>query len=138
MTAPASGILDRIAAVFSSWIGYGWLVAFVIWLAGTVFILRIVYRYFLERFGTRIPTIVVFALWTIILMGIAGHYLGYGQPGEDRRPTRAVNACGNPGPVDKRRSKACRPLDIPDGEDPARSKKYSVLTAKNSASSSTA
>jgi len=74
-------LLDRLAAVFSSWVGYGWLTAFVIWLVGTIFILRVVYRYFMERMGTRIPTIVIFALWTVIVMGIAGHFLGYGQPG---------------------------------------------------------
>jgi ABC-type multidrug transport system permease subunit len=77
----ASGFLDRIAAAFSSWIGFGWLSVFCIWLAGTIFILRVVYRFFLERLGTRIPTLVIFVLWTVILMGIAGHYLGYGQPG---------------------------------------------------------
>ncbi len=80
----STGIFDRLAAAFSSWIGYGWLTAFLIWAAGTIVILRVVYRYFLERIGTRIPTIVIFALWTIIVMGIAGHYLGYGQPGENR------------------------------------------------------
>jgi hypothetical protein len=81
MTTAVTGFFARIAEAFSSWIGFGWLAAFLIWLAGTIFILRVVYRFFLERFGTRIPTAVIFALWTIILMGIAGHYLGYGQPG---------------------------------------------------------
>ena len=76
-----SSFLGGIAAAFSSWIGYGWLAVFLVWLAGTIFILRVVYRFFLERFGSRIPTVVVFALWTIILIGIAGHYFGYGQPG---------------------------------------------------------
>ena len=77
----SQGFFARIAGFFVSWIGFGWIAVLFLWLAGTVVILTAVHRFFLERFGTRIPTAVIFAVWTILLMGIGGHFLGYGQPG---------------------------------------------------------
>ena len=65
----------------TSWIGYGWLAILAVWLVGTILILSVVYRFILERFATRIPTIVIFVLWTFICMGVGGRLLGYGPPG---------------------------------------------------------
>ena len=73
--------MTRITTFIASWIGYGWLAVLAVWLAGTIVILTVVYRAILARFGTRIPTIVIFALWTWLCMGIGGRYLGYGPPG---------------------------------------------------------
>ena len=65
---------------FERWIGWGWAVLFVVWLAGTVFILSVIYRWFLERFASRLPTAVVFILWTLAIAIIGGKTFGYGAP----------------------------------------------------------
>jgi len=69
-----------IAEGFLKWIGWGWALAFLIWLAGSIVILTAGYRYLLERFRSRLPTAVIFIVWTLIVLGIAGSYFGYGVP----------------------------------------------------------
>ena len=70
-----------IVSQLEHWVGWGWTGLFALWLAGTVVILTIVQRWFLERFATRIPTIVIFVVWTLAILGIGGKYFGYGPPG---------------------------------------------------------
>jgi hypothetical protein len=69
-----------IAEGFLRWVGWGWGLAFLVWLGGSIVILTIGYRFFLERFRSRLPTAVVFIVWTLAVLGVAGSYLGYGVP----------------------------------------------------------
>jgi len=65
---------------FEHWVGWGWGALFLIWLAGTVFILRIIYRWSMERYASRIPAAVVFILWTLMIVLIGGKSFGYAPP----------------------------------------------------------
>ena len=65
---------------FLRWIGWGWTLAFVLWLAGTLVVLGPVQRHFLERTGSRRITIVVFILWSLAVIGMAARSLGFGAP----------------------------------------------------------
>ena len=65
---------------FLHWVGWGWAALFVVWLAGTIFILTVVYRWFLERLATRIPTAVIFIIWTLAIVLVGGKSFGYGAP----------------------------------------------------------
>ncbi len=65
---------------FEHWVGWGWGLVFLVWLAGTVFILTVVQRWFLERFASRIPTAVIFIVWTLAVLAAGGRVLGYGAP----------------------------------------------------------
>jgi hypothetical protein len=69
------------AAWFGEWIGWGWGLTFLVWLGGGFLILTVVYRRLMERFQSRLPTAVVFVLWTLVVVGMASRYLGYGPPG---------------------------------------------------------
>ena len=69
-----------ISEIFSRWIGWGWALAFLVWLAGTILILTGVQRYFLERTGSRRITIVVFIVWSLAVIGIAARLNGFGAP----------------------------------------------------------
>jgi|GEM_PF-2414232 hypothetical protein len=74
-------IVNEISVWFREWVGWGWALTFLVWLGGSVFILTVVYRRFMERFQSRLPTAVVFVLWTLVVVGTASRYLGFGQPG---------------------------------------------------------
>ena len=69
------------AVWFQEWIGWGWGLTFLVWLGGGIFILTVVYRSLMERFQSRLPTAVVFVVWTLVVVGTASRYLGFGQPG---------------------------------------------------------
>jgi multisubunit Na+/H+ antiporter MnhB subunit len=73
--------MSDLVAWFGEWIGWGWGFTFLIWVAGSIIILTIVYRRFMERFQSRLPTAAVFVLWTLMVVGMASRYLGFGQPG---------------------------------------------------------
>jgi hypothetical protein len=73
-------MIAGISDAFLRWIGWGWGLAFLIWLSGGIFILTVAYRYFLERFRSRLPTAVAFIVWTLAVLGVAGSYLGYAVP----------------------------------------------------------
>jgi hypothetical protein len=72
--------LMGIADFFAHWIGWGWALAFLIWLLGAVVILTSVQRYFLERTGSRRMTIVIFVVWSLAVTGLAAKFLGFGPP----------------------------------------------------------
>jgi hypothetical protein len=74
-------MMQDAAAWFREWIGWGWGLTFLVWLGGGVFILTVVYRRLMERFQSRLPTAVVFVVWTLVVVGMASRYLGFGQPG---------------------------------------------------------
>ena len=65
---------------FTRWIGWGWSLAFLIWLVGAVVILTSVQRSFLERTGSRRVTIVIFVVWSLAVTGLAARFLGFGPP----------------------------------------------------------
>ncbi|MGA2381203.1 MAG: hypothetical protein ABSG85_18050 [Spirochaetia bacterium] len=65
---------------FLRWIGWGWGLAFLLWLFGAVVILTVVQRYFLERTGSRRLTIVIFVVWSLLVIGAAGRFFGFGPP----------------------------------------------------------
>jgi len=69
------------AVWFREWIGWGWGLTFLVWLGGGVFILTVASRRLMERFQSRLPTAVVFVVWTLVVVGMASRYLGFGQPG---------------------------------------------------------
>jgi hypothetical protein len=74
-------MVNGLAAWLHEWVGWGWGLTFLVWLGGGVFILTVVYRRFMERFQSRLPTAVAFVLWTLVVVGTASRYLGFGQPG---------------------------------------------------------
>jgi hypothetical protein len=61
-------------------LGWGWVALFAAWAAGSLLILTGVQRWFLERYATRIPTIVLFIAWTLAVVGVGGRLFGYGAP----------------------------------------------------------
>jgi hypothetical protein len=65
---------------FLHWVGWGWGLAFLIWVLGAIVILTSVQRYFLERTGSRRLTIVIFIVWSLAVMGTAAKFLGFGPP----------------------------------------------------------
>ena len=69
-----------ISEFFLRWIGWGWALAFLVWLAGAIIILTSVQRYFLERTGSRRATIVVFIVWSLAVFGVAARLNGFGAP----------------------------------------------------------
>jgi hypothetical protein len=73
--------LEAVSAWFREWIGWGWGLTFFVWVAGSVYILTVVYRECMERFHSRLPTAVILVVWTLVVLGTAGKYLGYGPPG---------------------------------------------------------
>jgi predicted membrane channel-forming protein YqfA (hemolysin III family) len=70
----------EIVSFFQRWIGWGWGLAFLIWVLGAIVILTSVQRYFLERTGSRRLTIVIFIVWGLIVMGAASRFFGFGPP----------------------------------------------------------
>jgi hypothetical protein len=81
LTPTAMSLASWIAEGFQKWVGWGWAAAFLVWGAGTIFILTIVYRKMMERFGSRLPTAAIFVLWTLAVLGVTSSYLGFGPPG---------------------------------------------------------
>jgi hypothetical protein len=81
MTPAGASLTAWIAEGFQRWVGWGWALAFLVWLAGTIFILTFVYRKMFERYGSRLPTAAIFVLWTLVVLGTTATYLGYGPPG---------------------------------------------------------
>jgi hypothetical protein len=71
----------QVLSFFTHWVGWGWGLAFLIWLFGAVVILTTVQRYFLERTGSRRMTIVIFVVWSLAVIGAAARFFGYGPPG---------------------------------------------------------
>ena len=65
---------------FLRWIGWGWGFAFLLWLFGAVVILTVVQRYFLERTGSRRLTFVIFVVWSLLVIGAAARFFGFGPP----------------------------------------------------------
>jgi len=72
--------MSSIGDLFQRWVGWGWGTAFALWVLGTVVILTVVQRYFLERTGSRRITIVVFIVWSLAVIGVAARFFGFGPP----------------------------------------------------------
>ncbi len=72
--------MTSISDLFQKWVGWGWGLALVVWIAGAVVILTVVQRYFLERTGSRRITIVLFLVWGMAVIGVAARFLGFGPP----------------------------------------------------------
>jgi len=77
---PHSPLPERIASFFLHWIGWGWTLAFLLWLAGAIVVLGPVQRHFLERTGSRRLTIVVFIVWSLAVIVVASRLFGFGAP----------------------------------------------------------
>ena len=60
-----------------SWVGWGWGMAGVVWIAGTVFILLVVNR----MFQSRLSTAFVMVVWTALLLAAAAKLFGMRPPG---------------------------------------------------------
>ncbi len=69
-----------ISEFFLHWIGWGWALALLVWLAGAIVILTVVQRHFLERTGSRRITIVLFIVWSLAVIGVAARLNGFGAP----------------------------------------------------------
>ena len=70
----------QVVSFFQHWVGWGWGLAFLVWLFGAVVILTTVQRYFLERTGSRRMTIVIFIVWSLAVIGSAARCFGFGPP----------------------------------------------------------
>ena len=60
-----------------AWVGWGWGLALVAWIAGSVFILAVVDK----MFQSRLTTAVVMVVWTMILLAMASRMFGLKPPG---------------------------------------------------------
>jgi uncharacterized membrane protein AbrB (regulator of aidB expression) len=60
-----------------AWVGWGWGLALVAWVAGTVFILAVVDK----MFRSRLTTAAVMVVWTMVLLGMAAKMFGLRPPG---------------------------------------------------------
>jgi len=65
-----------IASVFEEWVGWGWGLAGIVWLLGGIFILGVVDK----RLRSRLHTALVFVVWTMAVLVIAGSLYGYKPP----------------------------------------------------------
>jgi hypothetical protein len=61
---------------FHQWVGWGWGLAGIVWLAGSAFILMVVDA----RFPSRIATAVVFVVWTLAVLALASYLFGFRPP----------------------------------------------------------
>jgi len=80
MTPLEPSIAAQALELFRRWIGWGWGLAFLLWLLGAYVILTTVQRYFLERTGSRRLTIVIFIVWSLGVVGAAARFFGFGPP----------------------------------------------------------
>ena len=80
LTREEPSILMRRVSFFQHWIGWGWGVALLLWILGTMVILTTVQRHFLERTGSRRLTIVIFIVWSLAVIGAAARFFGFGPP----------------------------------------------------------
>ncbi|HET6450761.1 MAG TPA: hypothetical protein VFI08_05590 [Spirochaetia bacterium] len=71
---------QRFAAFFQHWIGWGWTLTALLWVAGALVILGPVQRHFLQRTGSRRLTIVVFVVWSLGVIVLAARWFGFGAP----------------------------------------------------------
>ncbi len=73
---------QQVSKFFLGWIGWGWTLALLLWVAGTVLILTRVQRYFMERTGSRRITIVIFIVWSLAVIAVAARLNGFGAPSQ--------------------------------------------------------
>ena len=80
MTPSGPSAATQAIDFFRHWIGWGWGLAFLLWLFGAYVILTTVQRYFLEITGSRRLTIVIFVVWSLAVIGAAARFFGFGPP----------------------------------------------------------
>ena len=76
MTPAGTAIFGGIDSVFRSWIGWGWGLAGLVWIAGSAFILIVVDA----KLPSRIATAVVFVVWTVAVLSVASFLFGFRPP----------------------------------------------------------
>ncbi len=76
MTPAGAALFGGIADVFRYWIGWGWGLAGVIYIAGVVFILKVIDK----RFQSRLSTAAVVVVWTVAVLSAASRLFGTKPP----------------------------------------------------------
>ena len=76
MTPAGSAVIGGIIQVFQYWVGWGWGLTGVIYVAGVVFILKVVDK----RLASRLATAVVVVVWTVVVVALASAFFGVTPP----------------------------------------------------------
>jgi hypothetical protein len=76
MTPAGSALFGGIRDVFQYWIGWGWGLTGVVYIAGLIFILKIVDK----RFVSRLSTAAVVVVWTVVVLSVASMLFGVKPP----------------------------------------------------------
>ena len=71
-----TSLQEKIALVFREWIGWGWVFAAVVWIAGIALILTSLDK----RLPSRLFTAAAVVVWTVIVLAIASRLFGLRPP----------------------------------------------------------
>jgi hypothetical protein len=82
MTPAGSALFGGIQDVFQYWIGWGWGLTGAVYIAGVVFILKVVDK----RFASRLSTAAVVVVWTVAVLSLASALFGVKPPPLTERP----------------------------------------------------
>ena len=64
-------------AWLGAWVGWGWGIAFIVWLLGSAFVLVFVDK----LFRSRMSTAVVMVVWTVLVLAATTRLVGLKPPG---------------------------------------------------------
>ncbi len=76
MTPTGHALFDGIANVLQYWVGWGWGVTGLVYIAGVIFILKVVDK----RFQSRLSTAAVVVVWTVVVLTAASRLFGVKPP----------------------------------------------------------
>ncbi len=76
MTPAGGALFGGIADVFHYWIGWGWGLTGIIYIAGVVFILKVIDK----RLQRRLHTAAVVVVWTVAVLSVAARLFGTKPP----------------------------------------------------------
>jgi hypothetical protein len=76
MTPAGAALAGGLLEVFQHWIGWGWGLTGVVYLAGIIFILKVVSR----LFQSKLPTAAMVVVWTVAVLLTATRLFGITPP----------------------------------------------------------
>jgi hypothetical protein len=78
VTPAGSALFGGIADVFRNWVGWGWGLTGIVYIAGVIFILMVVDK----RFRSRMSTAAVVVVWTVAVLSAATRLFGIKPPSQ--------------------------------------------------------
>ena len=76
MTPAGAALVGGVLDVFQNWIGWGWGLSGVVYIAGVIFILKVIDK----RFESRLSTAAVVVVWTVAVLSAATRLFGIKPP----------------------------------------------------------